>query len=238
MIVNLLLKKHAFILAVILCIFVCCIGTCSISRGDEKTGMLIKEVLSDYDGDYLIYINKKNFTLNLYNRELEVIASYKIGYGLNPDKKAKLYAGDQRTPEGIYKITEILSMDADKNSRSYKKLKAMNSVYFRAKDGHYKFGQKDADLGDNAYGPRFFRIDYPNKNDVRRYNEAVEKGIVPKNRNNRIVSVGSGIAIHGNNDRASIGELASSGCIRMLNEDIIELDSYIKIGLPVIISYE
>ncbi len=232
------MRKNTLLSLSVLCIFILSFFISGVLEGSEKTEAMIKEVFSKYKGNYLIYINKRDFTLSLYNRDLEVLAHYKICYGLNPDKKAKLHAGDNRTPEGLYRITEILSMDADKSSSSFKKLKAMNSVYFRADEGHYKFGKKDVDLGDNAYGPRFFRIDYPNKSDIKRYNDALKNGMVPRNRNNRIVSIGSGIAIHGNNDAASIGGLASSGCIRMLNEDIIELDSYIKIGLPVIISYE
>jgi murein L,D-transpeptidase YafK len=195
----------------------------------------IKNIFSKYQGSHIIYVNKKNFMLYIYNRDVKIVQSYKIGYGLNPDRKTKLYAGDSRTPEGIYKITEILSLDADKKSNAYKKLRDMNSVYFRAKEGHYKFGHKDADLGYNAYGPRFFRIDYPNAEDVKRYNESLAKGAIPKYRGN-IQSIGSGIAIHGNCDEPSIGQLASSGCIRMHNKDIITLDNYIEPGTPVIIS--
>jgi murein L,D-transpeptidase YafK len=173
--------------------------------------------------------------LYVFNRDLTIAVSYRIGYGLNPDKKTKLYAGDSRTPEGIYKVTEILSLDADKKSIAYRKLRDMNSVYFKAKEGHYKFGRKDVDLGYNAYGPRFFRIDYPNSEDTKRYNSALSRGMIPKYRG-KIQSIGSGIAIHGNADEASIGQLASSGCIRMYNKDIVTLDKYIKLNLPVIIS--
>lgn len=42
-----------------------------------------------------------------------------------------------------------------------------------------------------------------------------------------------GIGIHGTHDPASIGTLASEGCIRMHNEDIAELKSLVKIGTPV-----
>jgi murein L,D-transpeptidase YafK len=195
----------------------------------------MKNIFQKYKGEHLIYINKKNFMLYVYNRDLTVAVSYKIGYGLNPDKKAKLYAGDSRTPEGIYKITEILSLDADKKTTAYKKLRDMNSVYFKAKEGHYKFGHKEVDLGYNAYGPRFFRIDYPNSEDTKRYNDVLAKGMIPKYRG-KLQSIGSGIAIHGNADELSIGQLASSGCIRMYNNDIPNLDKYIGLGTPVIIS--
>lgn len=223
------LKKWIFIF-IALFLYSSCPGGAS-QNNMEK---MIKDAFRDYSGDYLIYVNKNDFSLSIYNKKGEAVKRYKIGYGLNPDKRPKLFAGDNRTPEGIYKITEILSIDADPASDSCKNLKAMNSVYFKAEDGHYKFGKKDADLGKNAYGPRFFRIDYPADHDYKRYDKAKRKGEIPESRG-KIRSIGSGIAIHGNNDPPSIGELCSSGCIRMYNEDIAELDEFTEIGTPVII---
>ena len=39
--------------------------------------------------------------------------------------------------------------------------------------------------------------------------------------------------IHGTNDPRSIGKAVSSGCIRLLNEDIAELYELVKIGTKV-----
>ena len=39
--------------------------------------------------------------------------------------------------------------------------------------------------------------------------------------------------IHGSNDAASIGGASSSGCIRMMNADVMELYDRVKIGAPV-----
>jgi murein L,D-transpeptidase YafK len=206
--------------------------SCTDSRED-----LVRDAFKGFKGNYVIYVNKGEFSLNVYDRNRKVVASYHLAYGLNPDRNTKLFAGDNRTPEGKYKIIEILSMDAHKNSNSYKKIRAMNRVFFRARDGHYKYGKREKDLGDNAYGPRFFLIDYPNQRDRERYQRAVSKGEVPAKRG-KLLPIGSGIAIHGNCDPPSIGHLASSGCIRMFNEDIIELDNYIQLGTPVIISKE
>ncbi|MCX8124280.1 MAG: L,D-transpeptidase [Spirochaetes bacterium] len=204
--------------------------SCSEQGYYQKKG---QEILKKYKGNYVLVVSKKNFTLFVVGKD-GIIAQYPIGYGLNPDKKPKLYANDNRTPEGLYYITEILSMDAPKNSSAYKTLLEMNKVYFKAKDGHYKFGHPDVDLGDNAYGPRFYRISYPNNHDVARYEEAKKNGTLPKVKG-KIPGIGSGIAIHGNNDPDSIGQLASSGCIRMYNDDIIELEQYIQVGTPVVI---
>jgi lipoprotein-anchoring transpeptidase ErfK/SrfK len=41
--------------------------------------------------------------------------------------------------------------------------------------------------------------------------------------------------IHGNNDESSIGKAVSSGCIRMLNHDIVDLHRRATVGTPVIV---
>ena len=50
----------------------------------------------------------------------------------------------------------------------------------------------------------------------------------------RAIYLGSSIyRIHGTNEPSSIGKAASSGCIRMLNADVTELFSHVKIGTSV-----
>lgn len=41
--------------------------------------------------------------------------------------------------------------------------------------------------------------------------------------------------IHGTNEPDTIGQAVSSGCIRLLNEDVVDLYSRIKVGTPVIV---
>ena len=45
----------------------------------------------------------------------------------------------------------------------------------------------------------------------------------------------SGIGIHGTHDPDSIGTLASEGCIRLKNEDLLELYKHVKVGMKVVI---
>ncbi|HOT45637.1 MAG TPA: L,D-transpeptidase [Spirochaetota bacterium] len=198
---------------------------------------LIKKAFKNFKGGHAIFVSKKNFRLDVYDRQLKVVASYMIGYGSNADMKPKLYEGDNRTPEGVYAVNEILSMDADSKSPSYRVLRDMNKRYFRASEGHSRFGEPDADLGDNAYGPRYFGIDYPNAEDRARYRKSVRKGMVPLVKGKR-AGIGYGIAIHGNNDENAIGHLSSNGCVRMFNRDVVELEQYIQLGTPVIILAE
>ncbi len=52
----------------------------------------------------------------------------------------------------------------------------------------------------------------------------------------RAMYIGSTIyRIHGSNQPASIGQAMSSGCIRMLNEDVVDLYDRVKIGARVIV---
>lgn len=194
----------------------------------------LAEIFANYAGDFCIVMDKKQCRLYVFDREQKLAASYPAGYGMNPDGRHKLYSGDNRTPEGVYYINEILSMDAAQDTNAYKKLKAMNSVFFRKKDGHYKYENADEDLGDNVYGPRFYGIDYPNEYDRKAYQDNVSAGIIPKI-NGNFPGAGGGIAIHGNNDPASIGHKASSGCIRLYNKDVVAIERYVRMGTPVVI---
>jgi murein L,D-transpeptidase YafK len=198
----------------------------------------IRRAFNGFSGRYVVFVSKKNFSIEVFNRRLEPVAGYRIALGANRDRKAKLYEGDNRTPEGLYRVNEILSMDADKKSPSYKTLRKMNRKFFRARDGHCKFGMPGVDLGDNAYGPRFFGLDYPNGDDRKRYRRALRSGDIPRMRDGKAAGIGWGIGIHGNNDENSVGNLSSNGCLRMYNRDVVEFEQYIQMGTPVILSPE
>ena len=194
----------------------------------------LQDAFASYTGRYALVVVKKDFSLAVYDREMKRAALYRIGFGSNVDVKPKLYEGDDRTPEGVYMINEILSMDAGRETESYRKLMKMNEIYFRAAAGYHRYGNPAEDLGDNAYGPRYFGINYPNETDVARYNKELAAGSIPSVKG-KTPGPGYGIAIHGNSDEDSIGGLCSSGCIRMYNRDIVELEKYITISTPVLI---
>jgi lipoprotein-anchoring transpeptidase ErfK/SrfK len=53
----------------------------------------------------------------------------------------------------------------------------------------------------------------------------------------RAIYLGSTIyRIHGTNEPKSIGRAASSGCIRMLNDDVSELYQFVKLGAEVTVN--
>ena len=50
----------------------------------------------------------------------------------------------------------------------------------------------------------------------------------------RALYLGSSLyRIHGSNEPHTIGQAVSSGCIRMLNEDVIDLYNRVRVGTPV-----
>ncbi|MFA5857915.1 MAG: L,D-transpeptidase [Elusimicrobiota bacterium] len=184
--------------------------------------------------DVYIRVNKSQYKLSLMSDDNTVISTYPVSIGLNPDLKPKRYQGDNRTPEGTYRITEIMTRDMPVKSQEYKKLATLNKRNYLAKNGYHKYGQPGVDLGTNAYGYAYIGINYPNKTDLRSYETACIAGQVPK-KAGKYVGPGSGIAIHGNNDPASIQHPASQGCVRMLNTDIKQLVKNIKTGTKVVI---
>ncbi len=195
----------------------------------------IEKIYSKSSHKYLIYIKKKRFMLFVINRERRIEKQFNIALGKKANFFRKIHDGDDGTPEGIYFIKEILSLNADKDSEDYKKLRRMNYVYFKAEEGHYLWGHPDKDAGKNVYGPRFFRLSFPNEGDKKLYKEMKQKHKIPKNKKGEFVGQGTGIGIHGTNDPASIRHRISSGCIRMHNHDIVKLDQFIQIGTPVYI---
>ena len=46
------------------------------------------------------------------------------------------------------------------------------------------------------------------------------------------------LAIHGTNEPASIGAFVSRDCVRLQNEEILDLYSRVKVGTQVILAYQ
>jgi lipoprotein-anchoring transpeptidase ErfK/SrfK len=52
----------------------------------------------------------------------------------------------------------------------------------------------------------------------------------------RALYLGSSLyRIHGSNEPESIGQAVSSGCIRMLNEDVVDLYQRVRVGTRVVV---
>ena len=187
---------------------------------------------------YGIVIWKSKHKLSVFDQRGIEILSFDAGIGGDAQggQKPKQYEYDGRTPEGIYRIFRFYSLEAPKQSDSYKELERLNGYYLTAKLGYSLFGKPGKDAGKNVFGPRFYGIDYPAASDIWRYKVALKEGKVPLDKKRKLpMRIGSGIAIHGTNDPASIGQTFGSGCIRLKNEEIVKLDPFMNQGMPVII---
>lgn len=187
---------------------------------------------------YGIAIWKSKHRLSVFDQRGVVLLSFEAGIGGDSEGglKPKKLEYDGRTPEGIYRIFRFYSLDADKKTESYKELQRLNGYYLTAKLGYSLYGKPGKDAGKNVFGPRFYGIDYPAASDVVRYKASLKAGKIPEDKKGKLpMRIGSGIAIHGTNDPASVGKTFGSGCIRLRNEEIIQLDPFMSPGMPVVI---
>jgi lipoprotein-anchoring transpeptidase ErfK/SrfK len=139
--------------------------------------------LGQVDSAPFIVIDKQAFKLTLVDEAGQPVKEYGISCAINYGPKK--VRGDHKTPEGTFKINELLNA------------KGLSHDF---KDG--KGPVKD------AYGPWFLRLDVPGFRDI---------------------------GIHGTPFPESIGTRATEGCIRLRNEDILDLKPRIKLGTVVII---
>jgi len=146
---------------------------------DEDFGRFVPMALSDP----FIVVSKASCELALLNSKGEVVKRCACACARNIGPKQ--VRGDNKTPEGIFKINELL---------------------FAKNIPHDFHDGKGPILG--AYGPWFLRLDVPGFRDI---------------------------GIHGTHLPESIGSRASEGCIRVRNEDILEIKSLVKVGTTVII---
>ncbi|MCX8094471.1 MAG: L,D-transpeptidase [Candidatus Goldbacteria bacterium] len=224
----------------------------------------LKSILKNYKKKYFIYINKSQKKLYLVDKNIKVWRNYIISVGKNEGQKLYrgdlktpegVYYIDEiyqyEEPWYLKRLkTKMESMDKkSKIYRIYKKyydelekkyiknknkLEKLNSTYLRAEDGFKKFKTGES-LGYNSFGPVFMLLDYPNEEDYERYKEALDEGLIKRDKNLYFKDPGDGIAIHGTNDEDGLGYNSSAGCIRMKNKDIIELSNYVMEGTMVII---
>lgn len=140
--------------------------------------------LSQVDSYPFLLIDKEAFTLTVIDSLGYEITHYGVAVAVNYGNKTR--SGDHKTPEGVFKINQLLN----------------------AKGLTHDFHDGKGPIPD-AYGPWFFRLDCP---------------------------VSRVIGIHGTHKPESIGTRATEGCIRLRNEDILDLKPRVKVGTPVIIT--
>lgn len=138
---------------------------------------------SQVDSAPFIVISKAELELVMLDDSCNVVK--RCGISCAGNVGPKKVRGDHKTPEGKFKINELLKSD-----------------YIP-----HDFGDGKGPIK-GAYGPWFLRLDVPGFRDI---------------------------GIHGTHLPQSIGTRATEGCIRVKNEDILEIKSLVKVGTPVII---
>ena len=166
------------------------------------------------DARYLIHIHKQAYKLELFEKgKTAPVRTYGIAVARNPGDKQR--TGDNRTPTSWGRAVAI--------SKAYKGAEAgvpSAKVPFRveevcdASDWTHDFHDGKGVIA-GAYGPWFISLD----------------------------TGWDGIGIHGTHDPASIGTMASEGCLRLKNSDVAELKKIIYrdnkgVGTRVIITEE
>lgn len=163
---------------------------------EKKDGQSANKKYGNLFGNakYLIHIHKQAYRLELYEKSQdEPVRTYVIAVAKNSGDKQR--TGDNRTPTSWGKAVDI-----PKSYRGAKVGVASKEVPFRVEDVCDASGWTH-DFGDGkgvitgAYGPWFISLD----------------------------TGWDGIGIHGTHDPASIGTMASEGCIRLKNSDVAEL---------------
>ena len=139
--------------------------------------------LDQAKGAPFIVIDKPALKLTLVDTKGAAIKEYGISCAVNYGPKQK--KGDHKTPEGTFKITQLL--------------------YAKGLTHDFKDGKGPIK---DAYGPWFLRLSVPGFIDI---------------------------GIHGTPFPESIGTRATEGCIRLRNEDIVDLKERVKVGTVVII---
>lgn len=111
---------------------------CAIAILIPSIGMVVmknwyEKKIENFHKASFIVINKEDMTLKVYNSEGSVIEEFPVGLGKNYGNKIE--KGDNRTPEGIFRITEIQDASGWKHD----------------------FGDGKGEIK-GAYGPYFIRL--------------------------------------------------------------------------------
>jgi lipoprotein-anchoring transpeptidase ErfK/SrfK len=176
-----------------------------------------KQMLLPAKMDTLIFVRKNNYRMDIIVSG-KCVKTYEIA--LSQETGKKMNEGDNRTPEGEYRICQ-----------------------------KYKgpFNEKDAHGYGSYLGTRWLGLSYPNKFDAKR---ALERGLIKKiefdtiiasgNKNEmpiRTTYLGGGIGIHGwDGEWPEKLKDITWGCISMKKDDIEELYDMVRTGTVIIIT--
>jgi len=167
--------------------------------------------------DPFIYVDTKTQSLFLLKNK-KILKTYVISSSKTGSKYGAV-SGSLQTPLGLHKIYMKIGDDAKVGQIFVSKQNTKRSAKI------YKKGDKcPPNIHDDVL-TRVLVLD------------GIEKGI-NKGRNKKGLNVDSflrGIFIHGTNNESTLGQPASHGCIRMFNNEVVELYNLVKVGTFVLI---
>ena len=160
----------------------------------------IKSIFLKYPNDflskkYIIEIELKSQTLGLY-KNYELIEKYKISsskFGEGCEE------GSNKTPLGAHYIKEFIGKDVPVNTIFKNRVPTSQKV---------EIVSSQENSNEDIISSRILWLD------------GLDKG---KNKGGHVDSYNRYIYIHGTNEEGLIGKKASHGCIRMSNNDIVNL---------------
>lgn len=119
------------------------------------------------------------------------------------------------------KLVQKYAIELGKNWIGHKRQRGDDAT----PEGRYLI-QKKIQNGQSKYYKALV-INYPNETDIQKFNEAKQRGELPKN-----AQIGGLIEIHGEGGK---GINWTQGCVAMKNEDLDKIFNKVKIGTPVTI---
>lgn len=176
---------------------------------DKLSAILKKQGLPAKLSKPLLYVDKSNLTLTLYEGNIP-LKTYRVAMGSNYLAGAKLQEGDKKTPEGRYMISEKRIVFPPKSLLGSR---WMGVNYPLAKD--VERGYEAGILTGEEY-------------------EALMEMAKSEEQLPQKTPLGGEIGIHGGHrkDKEATWTL---GCIALTNRDVEELYPYIPVGTPIII---
>ncbi len=187
----------------------------SISSQNSSSDAALLDLILDYtsvlypyeDLNEFVYIGIKRQRL-YHIKKNHIVSTYSIS---TSSKGAGNLMGSYKTPTGLHQIAEKIGDEAPAatlfvNKKNTGKVVSINTT--------------EVSSNKDEITSRVLSL------------KGLQQGV---NKGKKYDTFARGIYIHGTSDEATIGQPSSHGCIRMKNEDVIELYNHIFVGTKVIL---
>ena len=196
---------------VILFLFISCSITSQQSLSNKALSELILEYTSvAYPSEKLsefLYVGIRRQRMYHFKNS-HIVSSYSIS---TSSKGAGNMMGSYKTPTGLHQIAEKIGVNAPVATLFVNKKNTGKVV---------PINKSEISMNKDEITSRIMSL------------KGLQQGI---NKGKKYDTYARGIYIHGTSDEATIGQPSSHGCIRMKNDDIIELFDLLSVGTKVVL---